>query len=102
MKCDDRFFACLPFIFKKLNLDKEMLALFIREVKIASCEVPKQLNGCDCGVYVVKFVKMILDVMPRTTLVHLKDDLHSQLNKDAFTQSNVDTERHTIRTLIER
>lgn len=87
---------------KEQSFDKEMLALFIREVKIVSCEVPKQLNGCDCGVYVVKFVKMILDVMPRTTLVHLKDGLHSQLNKDAFTQSDVDTERQTIRTLIER
>lgn len=53
--------------------------------------MPKQLNGCDCGVYVVKFVKMILDVMPRTTLVHLKDDLRSQLNKDAFTQSGVNS-----------
>jgi Ulp1 family protease len=84
-------------------LDKEeMLALFMREVKIISCEVPKQLNGFDCGVYVVKFVKMILDVMPRTTLVDLKDNLRSQLNKDAFTQSDVDTERQTIRTLIER
>jgi len=86
----------------KLSYNKEMLDLFIREVKIVGCEVPQQLNGCDCGVYVVKFVKMILDVKPRTTLVHLKDELRSQLNKDAFTQPDVDTERQTIRTLINR
>jgi Ulp1 family protease len=73
-----------------------MLALFIREVKIVSCKVPKQRNGCDCG------VKMILDVMPRTTLVHLKDDLCSQLDGAKFIQSDVDIERQTIGTLIER
>ena len=79
-----------------------MLALFRKEIKIVRCKVPKQPNAHDCGVYVVKYAKMVLDAMPRTTIDHLKDDLRSQLDEAAFTQADVDSERRTIRTLIER
>jgi Ulp1 family protease len=79
-----------------------MLPLFRTKIKIVHCKVPKQPNAHDCGVYVVKFAKMVLDAMPRTSSLHLRDDLQSQLDQTAFTQSDVDAERRTIRALIER
>jgi Ulp1 family protease len=82
--------------------DRDMLALFRTSIRIVRCKVPKQPNAHDCGVYVVKFAKMVLDAMPRTSCHHLRDDLRSQLDQTAFTQSDVDTERLTIRALIER
>ena len=82
--------------------DEKRLAVFQKKIKIVHCKVPRQDNGCDCGVYVVKFAKMIIDVMPRTTLDHLRDDLRSQLDEAAFTQTDVDSERQTILALIKR
>lgn len=79
-----------------------MLALFRTKIRIVRCKVPKQPNAHDCGVYVVKYAKMVLDAMPRTSRHHLMDDLRSQLDEVAFTQSDVDTERRTIRALIDR
>jgi len=81
--------------------DKEMLALF-RKIKIVRCRVPRQPNAHDCGVYVVKFAKMILDIKPHSSHNDLRDDLQSQLNETAFTQADVDSERRTILALIQR
>ena len=81
--------------------DKEMLTWF-RKIKIVRCRVPRQPNAHDCGVYVVKYAKMVLDAKPRTTEKDLREDLKSQLREDAFTQADVDMERRTILSLIER
>lgn len=103
MQVPDRSSQCNSTVGQQEADDEEMLNMFQEKINIIQCKVPKQANGYDCGVYVVMFVKMILDVMPRTTRDHLKDsDLSSQLDGAAFTQPDVDTERQTIRDLIER
>lgn len=79
-----------------------MLNLFMMEIKTIKCNVPQQKNNYDCGVYVLKFTMMILDVKPLTTLDYSKDDLQSKLLKTAFTQAAVDSERQNIKDLIKR
>jgi Ulp1 family protease len=73
-----------------------MLNLFMTKIKTIKCNVPQQTNNYDCGVYVLKFTMMILDVKPLTTLDY------SKLLKTAFTQAAVDSERQNIKDLIKR
>jgi Ulp1 family protease len=62
--------------------------------------VPKQANDYDCGVFVIKFVEMILEKWPTTTPADIQEKLKSQFQQQ-FTQADIHDERENIQTLLD-
>ena len=64
-------------------------------------KVPQQLNGFDCGVYICKFVELILKAAPTTTISNLQDNLSGVVNARSFSAQDAEEERDLIRSRIE-
>jgi hypothetical protein len=68
--------------------------------------VPKQQNGYDCGVYVIKFAQALLALQPTTTPQDKESAFQIVNNESLFSQMDVDNERmrlnSTIRELARR
>ena len=65
-------------------------------------QVPIQANGYDCGVYVTKFVEMILKLRPTSTSADIHNSFKTQLPVNYFGQAEVDRERIEMRNWIEK
>jgi sentrin-specific protease 7 len=58
---------------------------------------PKQENGYDCGVYLYKYVEVILDIFPNS-----KDLFSSLFNNNMFTKEDIGAERILYKNLIDQ
>jgi hypothetical protein len=78
----------------------ESLLEFEHFVPSISCAVPKQLNGCDCGVFVIRFAEMIINKLPTTNHRDIAERLKSQFAAE-FTQEDIYHERKRLKELLE-
>lgn len=81
------------------------LKVFSDHIKHYKCIVPTQPNGYDCGVYVIKYVQMVLDTWPTAYLNRTNKKgqyCDAKINPEAFKQSDVDDERQNILALLDR
>ena len=71
-------------------------------IPLVECKVPQQKNGVDCGVFVIKFVERLLDVLPATRQVDIREKLQSQfsVNSKWSTQEDVTIERKAYLKLL--
>eukprot|EP01033_Poteriospumella_lacustris_P021714 gene21714-16179_t len=51
---------------------------FVKLIPAVKCHVPRQENGYDCGVFVVRFAQMILEKWPRSTSEDVRDKCREQ------------------------
>jgi Ulp1 family protease len=63
-----------------------------RHFNFVKCTAPKQTNGYDCGVYVIKYVEMILRLYPDSKQETI-DSKFSKLFRLAFNSADVTEER---------
>ena len=63
------------------------------------CQVPMQENGYDCGVFVIRFAKMILDKWPQASWKDLQENC-KKLFAGEFTQEDITEERIDIQKLL--
>jgi hypothetical protein len=66
------------------------------------CKVPPQKNSVDCGVFVIKFVERLLDVLPATRQKDIREKLQSQFsgNSKWSTQADITKERKAYLKLL--
>jgi Ulp1 family protease len=60
-----------------------------------------QENGYDCGVFVTRFAKMIVDKWPSSTKTDIDQHFRSHFMKE-FTQEDIDNERDNIASLLDQ
>lgn len=62
-------------------------------------KVPRQQNGYDCGVFVIRFAQMIIDKWPSSTFEDMEDKFRNHFLKE-FTQDDISTEREAMKILL--
>ncbi|CAN0018782.1 unnamed protein product, partial [Scytosiphon promiscuus] len=62
--------------------------------------VPTQINGCDCGVYVLRYAKEICQQWPRVTKAEAKNGLKAYFKPQLFSPSDISDERQKLRELL--
>ena len=86
------------------SFDSEKAAKYFLDcIPHMKCSVPAQPNGYDCGVYVIKYVELVLNAWPTTYLKRVKKTLpyaDAKICKTAFKQSDVDNERQNLHALL--
>jgi Ulp1 family protease len=55
--------------------------------------VCQQENGVDCGVFVIKYVEMILNANPTSTPEDIRTEFHDYFQPLMFSQTDADVER---------
>jgi len=60
----------------------------------------KQINGFDCGVYVIHYVETILNAFPRTSMHYRKSLLAPQFEKFILTQQQITLERRNYKEFL--
>ena len=89
---------------EKLKKDNEPQRLKLFEkIKIISCPVPRQPNGTDCGVYVARFVQMVLEkrMSLTTTQQDIQDTFREYFHENDFPHEEVEDMRTDIKKLID-
>lgn len=64
-------------------------------------QVPQQMNGYDCGVFVGRFANMITDLWPSSTSSDIDDHFSKQFFSSTVTQADIDEERTSLRKDID-
>lgn len=86
---------------KKEKAQPSPAELFVKKLHPVKCQVPRQENGYDCGVFVIRFAEMIINRIPRTHTVAVKEKFKSQFFKE-FNQTDIDGHRANIKSILER
>jgi sentrin-specific protease 7 len=76
------------------------MILSTNNLPVVKCHVPQQPNGTDCGVYVVRFIKLILDIWPRTYQADIEDRMKRYINRDSFLHDEIVNIRLEIKETI--
>ncbi len=61
--------------------------------------MPRQQNGYDCGVFVIRFAQMIMDKWPSSTYEDIDEKFWSHFHSE-FTQADISKEREAIKSLL--
>jgi hypothetical protein len=69
-------------------------------VPFVQCKVPSQRNGYDCGVFVIKYIEMIISKLPICFPKDMRSKFSDQLPTTAFTPQDVTEERHALRIIL--
>ena len=65
-------------------------------------QAPKQENGYDCGLFVTKFAEMVIEKCPSSTKADIDEKLVTVMPPREFSQADVDSERGSMRSLLQR
>lgn len=79
---------------------KAAMDKFVRSIAWVKCVVPKQQNGYDCGVFVIRFAEMIIQKRPQTTSEDIRDKMRQQFAAE-FTQEDIVVERMKLKSFLE-
>ncbi|CAM9784990.1 unnamed protein product [Pylaiella littoralis] len=79
---------------KAMDFDDDILPL-VRP------RVPTQINGCDCGVYVLRYAKEICRQWPTVTTAEVKDRLEAYFQPKSFSPDDIRDERRKLRELLQ-
>mmetsp|Transcript_12532 Transcript_12532/g.17133 ORF Transcript_12532/g.17133 Transcript_12532/m.17133 type:complete len:586 (+) Transcript_12532:334-2091(+) len=93
---------------QRLEIEKKIASLvsleddtnIFRLMPEVKCRVPLQLNGSDCGVFVIKYIENMLQIFPPSTKVEIDSKFSSYIHPGLFTQEEVTLERQLYRTLL--
>ncbi len=69
-------------------------------MKYYKVRMPRQPNGYDCGVYVIKYVKYVLEMNPTSNHNDITVNFRNFFNENRFSQEDIDAERIIIRDTI--
>eukprot|EP01033_Poteriospumella_lacustris_P016720 gene16720-11963_t len=72
---------------------------FVKLIPAVKCHVPRQENGYDCGVFVVRFAQMILEKWPRSTSEDVRDKCREQFAGE-FRQEDIVIERTRLKAFL--
>jgi Ulp1 family protease len=67
---------------------------------VVKCNVPIQPNGTDCGVYVIRFVKLVLEIWPSSHQQDIKGKM-KKIKRDSFDHDEITNMRLEIKGHIE-
>jgi hypothetical protein len=88
----------------KLEKDNEQGRYRIFEkIKMISCPVPVQGNGTDCGVYVTRFLEMVVEkrFIITSTAQDIQEKFASHFSVHEFSQEEVDQLRPATKQMID-
>ena len=63
--------------------------------------IPKQSDSTSCGVYVIKYVMMLLEKLPTSTEVDFDNSFSDYFDKSEFDECEIASERENIRKLLD-
>eukprot|EP00903_Cladosiphon_okamuranus_P020870 g19165.t1 len=68
---------------------------------LVSPRVPTQINGCDCGVYVLRYAKEICQRWPLVTRAEVTNRMKEHFWPELFSPSDIKDERRKLKELLE-
>ncbi|CAM9544602.1 unnamed protein product [Ascophyllum nodosum] len=76
------------------------IALHGETFPLVQPNAPTQINGCDCGVYILRYAKEICQQWPLVTSAHVKDKLARFFVPELFGPKDIVDERRKLRELL--
>eukprot|EP00904_Undaria_pinnatifida_P005284 jgi/Undpi1/1886/HiC_scaffold_12.g05273.m1 len=80
--------------------DKGDAAFDWSDLPLVRPRAPSQINGCDCGVYVLRYAKEICQQWPAVTSSQVEDRLKTCFKPQLFSPSDISDERLKLRDLL--
>jgi Ulp1 family protease len=80
---------------------KGQIFLDANNFPVVKCNVPEQPNGTDCGVYVIRFVKLVLELWPSSLQQDIKGKMKTQIKRNSFEYDDITNMRLEIKSHIE-
>ena len=80
---------------------KGQIFLDTRNFPVVKCNVPVQPNGTDCGVYVIRFVKLVLELWPSSLQKDINEKMKAQIKRNSFDHDDIISMRLEIKGHIE-
>lgn len=71
-----------------------------KKIPIVKAICPQQINGYDCGVYIIKYVEVWFEEMPTTTRSNQENRLSPPFSNDMFTPQDITQERIKYKNLL--
>ena len=65
--------------------------------KVQNIKCPKQPNGYDCGVYVLKYGELLFKIYPKTASKNRELNLGDQFNTKMFNQDDINKFRENYK-----
>ena len=85
---------------KHTHGELEEISKRIRAMKYYRVPLPRQRNGYDCGVYVIKYLRYVLEINPSSKQRDITLNFKNSFNQNRFIQEDIDAEREAIRHTI--
>ena len=82
------------------NYELEEISKRILAMKYYKVPMPRQHNGYDCGVYVIKYLKYVLEVNPTSNQQDITANFSTFFNENVFSQEDIDAKREVIRDTV--
>lgn len=80
----------------------EVISKRIQAMKYYKVHLPRQRNGYDCGVYVIKYLRYVFETNPSSTQNDIALNFNNSFKNNRFNQSDINYEREEIkRTILE-
>ena len=80
---------------------KGQIFLDVNNFPVVKCIVPIQPNGTDCGVYVIRYVKLILELWPSSLQQDTMGEMKTQIKRNSFEHDDIISMRLEIKGHIE-
>jgi sentrin-specific protease 7 len=80
----------------------EEISRRIHAIKYVKVQIPRQHNGYDCGVYVIKYLKYVLDVQPTSRHEDISTNFKDYFDGNHFNQDDIDAKREEMRKTISK
>eukprot|EP01038_Epipyxis_sp_PR26KG_P012775 gene12775-17127_t len=89
---------------EEVELNVEEYLEYVRQtfenIKTIKCQVPRQTNGTDCGVFVIKYAELILQTWPSSTIQDLDDSFKQYFHPESFHKNDVEKERIKMKDMF--
>jgi len=72
----------------------------IQAMKFCKVPIPRQSNGYDCGVYVIKYINYVLEMNPSSNEHDITTNFRDFFKENRFSQDDIDRQRDLLRSTI--
>jgi hypothetical protein len=71
-----------------------------QNIEKIECPMPRQNNGYDCGLFVIKYIEEVLNIFPSSTLDDIENKFIPQFNCELFDQKEISLERPKYKNIL--